>query len=112
MMFAIVTAIESIIGRAASRNAFACGAQTPDSIVNLMAKLKITVNTNKCIASGDCVETAPSVFRPGNDGKSEVANENGGSEGTIIAAARACPVKAITVVNEDTGEQLFPPAKK
>ena len=77
-----------------------------------MAKWKITVNKNKCIASGDCVETAPSVFRLGNDGKSEVANENGGSEGTILAAARSCPVKAITVVNEETGEQLFPPPKK
>jgi ferredoxin len=99
-------------GRAVLPNAVACGAQTPDSIVHLMAKLKITVNKNKCISSGDCVETAPSVFRLGNDGKSEVANETGAPDGTIIAAARSCPVKAIAVVNEETGEQLFPPPKK
>jgi len=42
-----------------------------------MAKLNITVNKNKCIASGDCVETAPSVFQLDNDGKSEVANQTG-----------------------------------
>jgi ferredoxin len=77
-----------------------------------MAKLKITVNKNKCIASGDCVETAPAVFRLDNDGKSEVANETGAPDGTIIAAARSCPVKAITIVNEETGEQLFPLPKK
>jgi len=99
-------------GRAVLPNAVACGAQTPDSIVHLMAKLKITVNKNKCIASGDCVETAPSVFRLGNDGKSEVANETGAPDGTIIAAARSCPVKAITVIDEATGEQLFPPPPK
>jgi ferredoxin len=77
-----------------------------------MAKLKITVNKNRCIASGDCVETAPSVFELDADGKSEVANQTGAPDGTIIAAARSCPVKAITIVNEETGEQLFPPPKK
>jgi ferredoxin len=76
-----------------------------------MAKLKITVNKNRCIASGDCVETAPAVFQLDADGKSEVANATGAPDGTIIAAARSCPVKAITVVDE-AGVQLFPPLKK
>ena len=52
------------------------------------------------------------LHKPDADGKSEVANQTGAPDGTIIAAARSCPVKAITVVNEDTGEQLFPPPKK
>lgn len=77
-----------------------------------MAKLKISVNKAKCISSGDCVETAPGVFQLDNDGKSEVMNPDGAPDGTIVAAARGCPVKAITVVNEETGEQLFPPPKK
>ena len=74
--------------------------------------LKITVNKNRCVSSGDCVETAPAVFQLDDDGKSEVANANGAADATIVAAARGCPVKAITVVNEGTGEQLFPPPKK
>ncbi len=77
-----------------------------------MAKLKITVNKAKCIASGDCIETAPAVFQFGEGGKSEVVNSLGASDGVILAAARACPVKAIEVVDENTGEQLFPPVKK
>ena len=77
-----------------------------------MAKLKITVNKTRCIGSGDCVETAPAVFQMDADEKSDVVNPTGAPDGTIIAAARSCPVKAITVVNEDTGEQLFPPPKK
>jgi ferredoxin len=77
-----------------------------------MASLKVTVNKTRCISSGDCVETAPAVFQLDADEKSEVVNPGGAPEGTILAAARSCPVKAITVVNEETGEQLFPPPKK
>jgi ferredoxin len=74
--------------------------------------LKITVNKPKCIGSGDCVETTPAVFQLDDAGKSEVVNEKGAPDGAIISAARSCPVKAITIVNEETGEQLFPPPKK
>ncbi|MGO9449931.1 MAG: ferredoxin [Candidatus Binataceae bacterium] len=74
--------------------------------------LKITVNKTRCISSGDCVETAPAVFQLDDNEKSDVVNATGAPDATIIAAARSCPVKAITVVNEETGEQLFPPPKK
>ncbi|HKF28438.1 MAG TPA: ferredoxin [Candidatus Binataceae bacterium] len=77
-----------------------------------MASLKVTVNKTRCISSGDCVETAPAVFQLDADEKSDVLNPSGAPEATILAAARSCPVKAITVVNEATGEQLFPPPKK
>ena len=77
-----------------------------------MASLKVTVNKTRCISSGDCVETAPAVFQLDADEKSDVVNPSGAPEATILAAARSCPVKAITVVNEETGEQLFPPLKK
>lgn len=76
-----------------------------------MAKLSITVNKTRCIASGDCVETAPTVFQLDDEGKSEVLNPAGAADATIISAARSCPVKAITVVDE-SGTQLFPPPKK
>lgn len=77
-----------------------------------MAKLKTTVNKAKCISSGDCVETAPAVFRLDEDGKSEVYNPTGAPDAVIMTAARGCPVKAIVVVDEETGTQLFPPPKK
>lgn len=77
-----------------------------------MAKLTITVNQTKCIGSGDCVETAPAVFQFDAGEKSSVVNPTGASGSTILAAARSCPVKAITIVDADTGVQLFPPPKK
>jgi ferredoxin len=76
-----------------------------------MAKLKITVNKTRCISSGDCTETAPAVFQLDADGKSDVVNPTGAGDSTILAAARSCPVKAITVLDEDSGTQLFPPPK-
>ena len=72
--------------------------------------LTITVNKTRCIGSGDCVETAPAVFQLDDEGKSHVVNPTGAGDSSIVAAARSCPVKAITVVEGET--QLFPPPKK
>ncbi|MGH7986208.1 MAG: ferredoxin [Candidatus Binataceae bacterium] len=77
-----------------------------------MAKLTTTVNKARCIASEDCVQTAPGVFQLDDDGKSEVYNQTGAPDNVILAAARACPAKAITVLDEESGIQLFPPPKK
>jgi ferredoxin len=77
-----------------------------------MAKLKITVNKAKCISSEDCIESAPTVFRLDAEGKSEVYDPAGAPDAAILAAARGCPVKAIVVLDEETGTQLFPPSKK
>jgi ferredoxin len=77
-----------------------------------MAKLKTIVDKHKCIASGDCIETAPAVFRFDSDEKSEVYNQAGAPDSVIVSAARGCPAKAITVIDEESGTQLFPPPKK
>jgi ferredoxin len=52
------------------------------------------------------------VFKFDSEEKSEVYNETGAPDNVIMAAARGCPAKAIIVVDQATGEQLFPPAKK
>lgn len=77
-----------------------------------MAKLKTTINKAKCIASEDCMQTAPGVFQMAEDEKAEVYNQTGAPDNVILAAARACPAKAIVVVDEETGTQLFPTVKK
>ena len=77
-----------------------------------MAKLVTTVNKARCVMSGDCVENAPSVFQFDEEGKSEVYDQNGAADDVIIAAARACPVKAITVVDQESGAQIVPMPRK
>jgi ferredoxin len=77
-----------------------------------MAKYKTTVNKAKCIGSEDCTQTAPGVFQLDDDGKAEVYNPTGAADNVILAAARACPAKAIVIVDEESGSQLWPTPKK
>ena len=51
------------------------------------------VDANECSAHGDCVEIAPQVFR---------------LDDTAVVAAETCPAVAISVIDEETGETVFP----
>jgi ferredoxin len=62
------------------------------------------VDQSACAAHGDCAVVAPDVFRVG-----EVAEVIGaGTPESVLAAAEACPAAAITVIDTDTGEQIYP----
>jgi ferredoxin len=62
------------------------------------------VDENACAAHGDCVELAPAVFA-----LNDVAHVIGdGPSDLIIQAAEACPSVAITVIDAETGEQVYP----
>jgi ferredoxin len=62
------------------------------------------VDENACAAHGDCVEVAPAVFE-----LDETARVVGtGPPELILEAAEVCPSVAISVIDEDTGEQVYP----
>lgn len=62
------------------------------------------VDENACAAHGDCVDIAPAVFA-----LNETAHVIGdGPPDLIMEAAEACPSVAIAVIDEETGEQVFP----
>jgi ferredoxin len=77
-----------------------------------MSRLRVTVNTTKCQSYKRCAAVAPAVFGIGNDGKATVLHTEGTPQEEIVKAARSCPYRAITVVEEDSGDQLFPPRPK
>lgn len=62
------------------------------------------VDPDECSAHGDCVEVAPEVFRLD---ETAVVIGNGPYE-LILEAAEACPAVAISIVDEATGEAVFP----
>ncbi len=63
-----------------------------------------TVDPNECSAHGDCIDIAPDVFR-----LDDVAVVIGTAPPELILeAAEACPAVAITVVDDETGETVFP----
>jgi ferredoxin len=62
------------------------------------------VDTEECLAHGDCVEVAPDVFR-----LDDVAVVIGtGPLELLVAAAESCPAQAITIVDEETGAVQYP----
>ncbi|MET9644681.1 ferredoxin [Streptomyces syringium] len=61
--------------------------------------MKISIDSDTCIGSGQCALTAPGVFTQDDDGFGEVlpGREDGAGEPLVREAVRACPVQAITV---------------
>lgn len=63
-----------------------------------------TIDQSSCIAEGDCAELLPDVFQI-EDFATVIGS---GPDDLILSAAKNCPVEAITVVDSQTGEQVFP----
>jgi ferredoxin len=63
-----------------------------------------TIDEGGCIAQGDCVERVPDVFQV-EDFATVIGT---GPDDLILTAARECPVEAITVVDSETGAQVYP----
>jgi ferredoxin len=60
--------------------------------------MEVSVDPGICIGCGLCVNTAPSVFRMGEDGKAEAVKKPKPEEEAVAQeAADGCPVSAIAV---------------
>ena len=73
-----------------------------------MRKLKIEIDRTLCIGAAVCTGVAPGVFEIDAEQKAVVKDPTAADEATILEAAEGCPTKAIIVVDEETGEQLYP----
>ncbi|MFF4694244.1 ferredoxin [Streptomyces chattanoogensis] len=64
--------------------------------------MRITIDEDMCIGSGQCVLTAPGVFTQDDDGFSQVlpGREDGAGDPLVREAVRACPVQAITIEDD------------
>jgi ferredoxin len=63
-----------------------------------------SIDEASCIAQGDCVELVPEVFELGDSAR--VIGT--GPDDLILEAARECPVGAISIVDAETGLQVYP----
>jgi len=64
------------------------------------------IDERACAAHGDCLDIAPNAIALSDD---DVAIAIGSApEDVLVRAAEACPSVAISVVDADTGEQLYP----
>ena len=62
------------------------------------AAMKVSVDGERCVGSGQCVDFAPQVFRQGKDGASSVIEQPSAEQETDVREAwDACPVMAIEI---------------
>jgi ferredoxin len=64
-------------------------------------RIRVEVDRDLCIGSGDCVDTAPAVFELDDDGKARVIDPDAAGVDEIVDAAANCPVTAIFVEGEE-----------
>jgi ferredoxin len=70
--------------------------------------VRIEINREKCQAYKRCTVVAPAVFVLGDDAKVALADPGGAERDVILKAAKSCPYRVITVIDETTDEQLWP----
>jgi ferredoxin len=70
--------------------------------------LRIIVDRLRCIGAGNCADMASAVFQLDEADRSVIVNPHGAAPDVIIAAAEACPVDAIKVIDDKAGQQLYP----
>jgi len=62
------------------------------------------IDESSCLAHGDCAELAPDVFV-----LDDVARVIGsGAPELLMGVAEACPATAISVIDERSGESVYP----
>ncbi len=59
--------------------------------------LRITIDRDVCIGSGNCVHWVPAVFDQDDDGYAIVLDPAAAPEERIREAARNCPTRAISL---------------
>lgn len=69
---------------------------------------KIIIDRILCIGAASCVAVAPKTFRLDNEAKAILLDVTRDEDNIILDAAKACPTNAITIIKEETGEQLWP----
>jgi ferredoxin len=67
----------------------------------------IKIDRELCRGYGDCVNLAPEVFAHDSDDISVVVDPEAAADELILDSARACPVDAITLIDEH-GDQVWP----
>ncbi len=71
-------------------------------------KLRIEVDRELCYGFGDCVDYLPRVFQLDDEDKAIVLDASAEPLDAVLIASQNCPVDAIFVYDDESGEQLYP----
>ncbi|MBK9119881.1 MAG: ferredoxin [Phycisphaerales bacterium] len=73
-----------------------------------MSKYKIEIDRDLCIGDGACCGEAPNAIEMDGDNIAIVTNVDSHTPEELLAAAQICPVDAIIVTDNETGERVHP----
>lgn len=80
-----------------------------DIVTKKYKHFTISIDRNLCIGAATCVALAPKAWELDDEAKARLlpttAEE---SDEALVDSAKGCPVAAITIIDDDTGKQLFP----
>jgi ferredoxin len=77
-----------------------------------MTKYRIELNQAKCQSYNKCVATAPGIFELDDSRKVRLVGEDETTDDVVVKAARGCPYRVISVVDSETGEEIFPKRRR
>jgi ferredoxin len=73
-----------------------------------MGKFHILIDREKCIEDCLCTDRAPDVFEMDEDRKPVVVNSETKWPDNLVWVAKNCPVDAVTIIDAETGEKVWP----
>jgi len=68
----------------------------------------VLIDKEACVGDKLCVDRCPDVFGVDSDDKPVVVNENTDWPENLEWLAKNCPVDALTIVDAETGEKVWP----
>ena len=77
-----------------------------------MTKFRIKLNQAKCQSYSKCVATAPGFFELDDNRRVRLAGEAEAIDDIVVKAARSCPYRVISVIDSESGEQIFPQRRR
>ena len=74
----------------------------------VVGKYKVKVIRDGCIGAASCVALAASTFQLDNENKAVIQEGSTDTPDAILMAAQSCPTKAIIVIDNESGKQVWP----
>lgn len=69
-------------------------------------KYSVRIDPRVCVGTSNCAEAGPAAYEMDENASPHLGTNP--DEAAVIAGAEACPVGAITVVETQTGKQVYP----
>jgi len=77
-----------------------------------MPQYRVDASKAKCQSFGRCTKLLPETFEFDENRKVQILSIEGVADERLLRAAKGCPYRAIAISDGETGEQVFPAARK